>query len=69
MIDRACVNSIMNLMNNTLYNWSDGEKNRLKMSFDPKATPVAVESPSAGSNCDALTDDDKSQCLKAMNCS
>jgi hypothetical protein len=113
-LDNKIMKSHVIVMDNTMYNWSDGEKNGLKMSFDPKATPVAVESPSAGSSgnfnadtsmnykcgvwlpdsskftlptgvtfssfeiptqgssqcsyCDALTGDDKTQCLKAMNC-
>jgi hypothetical protein len=115
-LDKEVMKSHLIVTDNTMYNWSDGQKTGIKMAFDPKATPVAVESPSAGSSgkfdantnmdykcsvwlpdsgkftvptdvtftsfavpsqgssssqcsyCDVLTGDDKTQCLKAMNC-
>lgn len=123
-LDNEVMKSHVIVMDNTMYNWSDGQKTGIKVAFDPKATPVAVESPSAGSSgkfdastdmdykcgvwlpdsskfalptdvtftsfdiptqatpakgtsgsspsqcayCDVLTGDDKTQCLKAMNC-
>jgi hypothetical protein len=113
-MDDKVTKSHVIVMDNTMYSWSDGEKTGLKMSFDPKETPAAVESPSAGSSgnfnadtsmnykcgvwlpdsskfslptgvtfssfdiptkgssqcsyCDALSGDDKTQCLTALKC-
>lgn len=123
-MDDKVVKSHVIVLDNTMYNWSDEQKVGIKIAFDPKATPVAVESPAGGSigkfdananmdykcsvwlpdsgkftlptdvtfssfdipttqtapkqgtssgssqcsYCDALSGDDKTQCLKAMNC-
>lgn len=112
-VDDKVMKSHVIVMDNAIYNWTDGEKNGIKMTFDPKATPVAVaaESPSAGSSgnfnadtsmnykcgvwlpdsgkfalpsdvafssfdtstsqcsyCNALSGDDKTQCLTALKC-
>lgn len=49
-LDKEVMKSHVIVMDNTIYNWSDGQKTGIKMAFDPKATPIAVESPSEGSN-------------------
>ena len=48
-LDKEVIKSHIIITDNTMYNWSDGQKMGIKMAFDPKATPVAVESPNPGS--------------------
>ena len=55
-VDDKIIKSHMIVMDNTMYSWSDEDKTGMKMSFDPKATPVAVESPSTSLNADFDTD-------------
>jgi len=46
-VDNKTTKSHVIVMDNTIYNWSDGQTTGIKMTYDPNATPVATSGTSA----------------------